>query len=98
MSDEHEAAPSSESSADDSVKMRALLKRSLGVPEAEKEPAPNLLRGVQTKIRRRSKGKFYGDGWSTAQSRINYVLVAVLMLVLVAVVWFALGPTGFAAR
>lgn len=79
-----------------SAAMRALLKRSLGGPSGGEPPAPDLLRGVQTKLRRRSRGKFYADGWSTAQSRINYVTVAVVMLVLVAVVWLALGPVGFA--
>jgi hypothetical protein len=90
--------PEAEQEGPDSAAMKALLKRSLGAPEKVDRDSPDLLRGVQTKIRRRSKGKFYGDGWSTAQSRINYVLIAILMLVLVGVVWFAMGPVGFAPR
>ena len=75
--------------------MRALLKRSLGGETAKEEVAPDLLRGVQRKIRQRSKGKFYGDGWSTTQSRVSYALVAIIMLLLVAIVYVILGPMGF---
>ena len=81
--------------------LKALLKRSLSVPAppAEKEKPDeeqdkDLLRAVQKKLRKRSKGKFYSDGWSTTQSRINYVLVAMIMLITIAIVYFALGPTG----
>ncbi len=83
----------------DSGAMSALLKRSLAGPSAEPEaPKQDLLRGVQRKLRQRSKGKFYADGWSTTQSRVSYALVAVIMLVLIAVVYFVLGPTGISAR
>ena len=77
--------------------MRALLKRATDV-QAATAPEPNLLRGVQRKLRTRSKGKFYADGWSTSQSRINYTLVAVAMLVVIGIAYFALGPMGFTAR
>lgn len=53
-----------------------------------------LVRGIQKRLRERSRGKFYGDGWSVARSRTPLALVAVTMLVLAAVVWLALGPTG----
>ena len=56
-----------------------------------REP-PDLLRGVQRRIRRRSSGKFFGDGWSTGQTKVGYVLVALVTLVLVAAAYFALGP------
>ena len=76
--------------------LKALLKRSLSVPAPEptKQEDAELLKGVQRKLRKRSKGKFYSDGWSTTQSRINYVLVAMIMLLTIAIVYFALGPTG----
>lgn len=83
----------------DSGAMSALLKRSLAAPSTEPEPpTSDLLRGVQKKLRQRSKGKFYADGWSTTQSRVSYALVAVIMLVLIGVVYFVLGPTGISAR
>ncbi len=86
-----DTSPESEGSANDP--MRALLKRSL----SKEAPAPNkpILREVQRKIRQRSKGKFFSDGWSTTAAKVNYALVAVLMLLIVAVAYFALGPMGF---
>lgn len=95
MSDEqHEEEEEKEDPA-----LKALLKRSLSVPapaepQKEAEQDQELLRAVQRKLRKRSKGKFYSDGWSTTQSRINYVLVAMIMLITIAIVYFALGPTG----
>ena len=79
--------------------LKALLKRSLSVPapaaeKPDEEQDKELLRAVQRKLRKRSKGKFYSDGWSTTQSRVNYVLVAMIMLITIAIVYFALGPTG----
>lgn len=85
--------------------MSALLKRSLASPEAAPAPAAAapqapteaeraLLLAVQKKLRQRSKGKFYADGWSTTQTRISYALVAIVMLVTIAVVYLAMGPTG----
>lgn len=76
----------------------SLLKRSLSKVD-EALPAPEkdevLLKNVQSKLRKRSKGKFYGDGWSTSQTKISYVLVAGVMLVTIVAVYLALGPTGF---
>ena len=81
--------------------MSALLKRSLAKTD-DVLPAPDkdaeLLASVQRKLRKRSKGKFYGDGWSTSQSRLNYALVAAVMLVTIVAVYLALGPTGFSLR
>jgi hypothetical protein len=71
--------------------MRGLLKRALATDVVAKD-APDLLHGVQRRIRRRSRGKFFADGWSTGQAKIGYVLVALVTLVLVAVAYFALGP------
>ncbi len=78
--------------APESRAMRALLKRSLSGDAMGISAPPNLLPGVQKRIRRRSSGKFFGDGWSTAQARTSYVLVALVTLLLVALVFFALGP------
>jgi hypothetical protein len=75
--------------------MRKLLKRSLAAPEV---PVPDLVSGVQRKLRRRSRGKFYADGWSTARSRVNYVLVSVAMLLVLVIAYLVLGPTGISVR
>lgn len=71
----------------------ALLKRSLE-PKGDAPEEKKILAGVQRKLRKRSKGKFYNDGWSTSQSRLNYVLIAGVMLVTIIAVYLALGPTG----
>jgi len=80
-----------ESDARDEALVRDLLKRTMS-PEAIHRDAPDLLHGVQRRIRKRSRGKFFGDGWSTGQQRIGYVLVAMLTLLLVAIAYVALGP------
>ena len=46
--------------------MRALLKRAIDAGGA-RDGRAELLPAVQRKMRKRSKGKFYADGWSTAQ-------------------------------
>jgi hypothetical protein len=82
--------------------LSALLKRSLATvepeaaasTEAEAAREKKLLLGVQRKLRQRSKGKFYADGWSTSQSRVNYALVAGVMLAVIVAVYLALGPMG----
>jgi hypothetical protein len=87
MTDESDDEKSSEA-------MRALLKRSL----AHSEPHKPILGDVQRKIRLRSKGKFFSDGWSTSQQRVSYALVACVMLLIVAIAYFVLGPMGFTNR
>jgi hypothetical protein len=87
MTEPHE--PTEEESDDELV--RNLLKRTLALDVVARD-APDLLHGVQRRIRRRSRGKFFGDGWSTGQTKLGYVLVALVTLVLVAAAYFVLGP------
>ncbi len=75
----------------DSQAMRELLKRALAADEGAGD-SRDLLAGVQRRIRNRSRGKFFGDGWSTTQARASYVFVALITLLLVALAYFALGP------
>lgn len=77
----------------DSGAMRALLQRAMKSQEDE-QPAPELLPAVQRKLRRRSKGKFFADGWSTANMRVSYALIAMMMLGVIVIAYFVLGPTG----
>jgi hypothetical protein len=81
----------------DSLALAELVKRSLGHASVDKD-APDLLVGVQRKLRQRSRGKFYGDGWSTTNTRTSYVLVSVAMLIVLAVAYFALGPVSILPR
>ena len=75
----------------DDEEVRALVRRALS-PEAYKKDVPDLLGGVQRRIRKRSRGKFFADGWSTGQARMGYVLVALVTLLLVVIAYYALGP------
>jgi hypothetical protein len=77
--------------APDDEEVRALVRRALS-PEALTKDVPDLLGGVQRRIRRRSRGKFFADGWSTGQARMGYVLVALVTLLLVVLAFYALGP------
>jgi len=90
--DLNEEAPPSGAIEDapDSMAMRSLLQRSL--PEAPRVEEGAILHDVQRTIRRRSRGKFYGDGWSTSQTRTAYALMAVAIVMLVALAWFAMIP------
>ena len=91
MDNEEELPPDVDLDADP---MRSLLKRSVAAEKSPPAPDKPMLAEVQRKLRVRSKGKFYGDGWSTTQEKISYALVAMIMLVVVAIAYFALGPTG----
>jgi len=71
--------------------MRALLKRALSV-EALAKASPHLVAGVQRRIRLRSRGRFFADGWSTMQSRATYLLVGLMTLTVAIAAYFALGP------
>jgi len=75
----------------DDVEVRDLLRGALRPPPGS--VAPELLGGVQRKLRVRSRGKFYGDGWSTAHApRSTYLVTSALMLVLILVVAALLIP------
>ena len=97
MSDEREPASTrkeEEGAHLDEVDVRELLRSALEPPNEPKIP-PSILRGVQRKLRARSRGKFYGDGWSTSASpRSTYLVTSLLMLILIALVFFVLIPWG----
>jgi len=91
--------PESETEIDDGPPsdrdpMAALLKRSLGAPRLGSGPSPSILRGVQRRIRKRSRGKFFADGWSTTDARVSHALIALAMLLVLVIAYFALGPIG----
>lgn len=82
--------------APEDMAIKSLLKKSL----VDRTPivVPDLVTGVQKKLRKRSRGKFYANSWSTTASRTSYALVAVAMLLVVAIAWLVLGPTGISIR
>jgi hypothetical protein len=76
---------------DQSEVVRDLVKRALATETLAKD-APDILRGVQRRIRVRSRGKFFSDGWSTMQAPLAYLLVAFITLLLVGLAYYALLP------
>lgn len=73
-------------------RLRDLLRSAL---DQDTRPKGGLLRGVQAKIRQRSRGKFYDEGWSTAEHPpvYTYLLTSALMLGVLLVLYAVLVPT-----
>jgi len=69
--------------------VRSILRRA----KIRRAPEVDLLNGVQRRIRERSRGRFYADGWSRrASSTSTYVVTSLLMLVILSLVYFVLLP------
>jgi len=67
------------------------LGAALGTASGPKtEAVPDLLQGVQRKLHRRSRGKFYRDGWSRVAGIVPLELLAALLLLVLVATWFAL--------
>ena len=83
-----EPAPNEDADAEqDSV--RSILGRS----KIRRTPEVDLLPGVQRRIRERSRGRFYGDGWSRRGSPTStYIVTSLLMLIILVLVYFVLLP------
>ena len=83
-------------SGPDSDQLRDLLRRTAAA--APPPPERDLLVGVQRKIRSRSEGKFFADGWSTRETnpRGTYLITAAVMLLLLGVAYWALVPGAIA--
>jgi hypothetical protein len=76
--------------ARDEQHVRSLLKRGHVLPYKDDV---DLLGGVQRKIRQRSRGRFFADGWSTGRAATStYVVTALLMLGILAIAYFVLLP------
>ena len=78
----------------DSGRFKALLRRAVEAPPPP--PKVDLLSGVQQRLRDRSQGKFFADGWSTREEnpRFTYLITAIVMLTLVLLAYFSLVPSG----
>lgn len=93
MSDpgEQDGRPSSpELDASGERAVRDLLRGAIGEPTT----LPDLTRGVQHKLRVRSGGKFYADGWSTVKHppRTTYLITSLMMLFVSCVIYALLAP------
>ena len=71
--------------------LRALLKRAVAEERAD---APDVLAGFQRKLRERSGGKFYEEGWSTERHppTMTYLITSLLMLAVLFVIYLVLSP------
>ncbi|MBK8251813.1 MAG: hypothetical protein IPK82_03990 [Polyangiaceae bacterium] len=77
----------------DEVDVRDLLRSALEPPPPKPKQQTALLKGVQHRLRVRSKGKFYADGWSTSKSpRSTYLVTSIFMLLLIAFIFLVLIP------
>jgi len=77
----------------DEVDVRDLLRRALDPPRAAKRP--DILRGVQRRIRVESRGKFFADGWSTAIApRATFLVTSLVMVLVTLLVWLLLSPSS----
>ena len=93
--DREPAAPDDEEAGVelDEVDVRDLLRAALSPPPPKAKEEAALLKGVQKRLRVRSRGKFYADGWSTSRSpRSTYLITSIFMLVLIAFVFLVLIP------
>lgn len=81
----------------DDASMRNLLRSALSV---EGTPTPDVLPGVQRRIRQRSRGKFYRDRWAVeTHPPINtYLITALLMLAILLVAYALLRPLSGASN
>jgi hypothetical protein len=92
MTDKDDSRPpeppiESEESTQESV--RSILRRA----QIQRPPEVDLLTGVQRRIRERSRGRFYADGWSRRTSPTStYIVTSLLMLIILSLVYFVLLP------
>ena len=66
----------------------------LALKAPSREAAPDVLSGFQRKLRERSGGKFYEDGWSTSRhAPINtYLITSLMMLAVLGIIYALLAP------
>lgn len=79
--------------ADENEELGAELRSALKGAAGEPAP-PDVLGGFQRKLRQRSRGKFYADGWSTSRHPpINtYLITSLMMLAVLGIIYALLAP------
>jgi len=79
--------------ADENEELAADLRSALKGGSSEDAP-PDVLAGFQKKLRERSGGKFYEDGWSTSRHPpINtYLITSLMMLAILGLIYALLAP------
>ena len=79
--------------ADENEELAAELRSALKGGATEDAP-PDVLAGFHKKLRERSGGKFYEDGWSTSRHPpINtYLITSLMMLAILGLIFALLAP------
>lgn len=92
--DERKSSPDETRAALSSADELELDVRKLLRGSAVAVPAPDVLRGVQKKLRQRSGGKFYRDRWSTSKHPpvATYLVTSAIMLAVMATAYAILSP------
>ncbi len=91
MTTDQSPPPDRELSELEQRRLRAFLEDAL---DRERVDPVDVLPGVQEKIRQRSQGKFFDDGWSTVRHPpvSTYLITSLAMLAFVLVTFFVLYP------
>ncbi len=73
-------------------RLQLLMKQALAADDEASEV--DVLSGVQRRLRDRSGGKFYRDGWSTSRHPpfATYFITSLMMLAIVAIIYAILTP------
>jgi hypothetical protein len=77
--------------SDEAGTIRDLLR---GAATRDAPPEVDVLHSVQRKIRQRSRGRYFADGWSTTRQPpvSTYLVTSLVMLVIVVLVYLVLSP------
>jgi hypothetical protein len=89
-----EGSETEEGGTPPATELGADLVSALKAGGADEVEAPDVLAGFQRKLRERSRGKFYADGWSTSRhAPINtYLITSLMMLAVLGVIYALLAP------
>jgi hypothetical protein len=87
-----DTAPGSDERPSSEQPLASWMKDALGTEE--EGARVDVLRGVQDRLRERSGGKFYRDGWSTTRHApfATYFITALLMLATVVLIYAIITP------
>lgn len=87
-----EPAPSGRLELPGGIALKAAMRKAF---DGDDEPASvDVLRGVQGRLRARSGGKFYDDGWSTLRHPpfATFFITSLMMLAILAIIYAILVP------
>jgi hypothetical protein len=94
--DETSEEPTDRVSGENDHALRSMLRGAL----RDATPPPNVLSGFQAKVRARSRGKFYADGWSTSRHPpiTTYLITSLLMIAVLGTAYALLSPLAGSAE